>query len=135
MAQPPIAPHHYIPVEQDRNGSMQQIGQFTQGLKGSVTQATSISTAVTLNAPAGQVTLVSSTLAAETQQAIVVNDTLIGSNNQVLFQIVSYSGTQGAPMIWGPTSIVAGTSFTVTLYNASATHALNGIVVFNYWLY
>jgi len=96
--------------------------------KGTVTQGTNISTAVTLNKPAGVITTVSSTLAANTNASFTVNNSAVSADSVVLGNIVNYSGSQGAP--FARVQNVTQGSFAVSLRNADDVNALNGVVKF-----
>jgi len=149
MANPPVAPHHYLEVKMDRFGSTQTLGSVNiTGAPGTlnvgglvtlsnkvanVTQITSTSTAVTSNGNAGTITTFTQTLAAGATVSFVVNNSLCTATNFAQLQGVSYSGTTGSPTLY-VTSTSAG-SFTVQIVNQSASAALNGVIVFNYLLY
>lgn len=92
--------------------------------KGTVTQATSISTGVTLNALNGKVTTVASTLAADASASFVVtNSTVITASNIILG--VNYAGTTGK-VIAEVVAQEAG-AFTVRITNVG-TAVLNATV-------
>jgi hypothetical protein len=96
--------------------------------KGAVTQATSISTAVTLNKSAGIITAVSSTLGTNGNANFTVNNSSVMADSVVLCNIVNYSGSQGAP--FSRVQNVTQGSFGVSLRNVDDINALNGIVKF-----
>lgn len=100
-----------------------------QGAGGAVTQATSSSTAVTLNKLAGAITTVALTTAAGAEEVFTVNDTLIGANDTINFG-TSYAGA-GTPAITSK-KIVAGTSFDIVITNLAASAALNAAMVINF---
>jgi len=75
-----------------------QLG-YTTAAQGSVTQATSKSTAVTLNKSAGRISMNSASLAANTAVTFTLNNNLISSNDIVITNIsgaVTGSPTAGA---------------------------------------
>lgn len=97
--------------------------------KSNVTQATSITTGVTVNAHAGIITTVSSTLAAEATAEFTVTNSKVLAGSAVLVSIVDYSGTYGTngiPVV-SVDSIAAG-SFKIDLSNVHGTNALAGVV-------
>jgi hypothetical protein len=100
-------------------------GQIALG-KSSVTQLTSITTGVTLNASAGVITTVSSTLAADTSATFTITNSNVQASSLVLANVVNYSGTQGAPVL--RVQNVTGGAFSVVLRNVDDTDALNGIM-------
>lgn len=93
-----------------------------------VTQATSISTAVTLNGVNGIVTTVSTTAAALTASTFTVNNSKVLSTSIVKANIVDYSGTfvtNGLPSI--AVTTIANGSFKIVIMNNHATNAFSGI--------
>lgn len=109
--------------------SDEQIG-YTAAAQGTVTQATSKSTAVTLNKAAGAITMNGAALAANTAVSFTLNNSLISSND-VLVVNVSAGGTAGAYTTY-ISSMTAG-SAVVTLRNLTAG-SLSEAVVLNYAL-
>lgn len=95
--------------------------------KGTVTQATSISTAVTLNTPSGVITTVSSTVGAGGEASFTVNNNIVTTSSVILVS-AQYTGAGNA--IVTVDSIAAG-SFVVTIGNAG-TVALAGVVKVHY---
>lgn len=96
---------------------------------GNVSQATSITTAVTDNKVSGIITTVSSTLAANATATFTVNNSLVTASSRVYASVVSYSGTyatNGLPCV-NVGSIASG-SFAIQLFNAHGTNALSGTV-------
>ena len=94
--------------------------------KATVSQATAITSGVTLNSPAGFITAVTSTLATLGNAKFTVTNNCVNSSSIVLANIVNYSGNSGIPVI-SVNNINNGT-FVVSLNNAASTGALNGIV-------
>lgn len=94
--------------------------------KGSVTQATSITTAVTCNASAGYITTVSTTLAANGSATFKVNNTHVSTDSCVVANISNYAGTTGIPVI--TVDNVAAGEFSITVTNVNDTNALNGTI-------
>lgn len=107
--------------------SDEQIG-YTSAAQGAVTQATDKSTAVTLNKPAGRITMNGAALAGNTAVSFTLNNSLISSND-VLIVNVSAGGTAGAYTTY-ISSMTAG-SAVVTLRNLTGG-SLSEAVVLNY---
>jgi len=105
----------------------EQIGYAT-GAQGTVTQATSKSTGVTLNKSAGRVTLNNEALASNTAASFTLTNNLI-STNDVIITNVSGGGTAGAYTTY-VSSMTAG-SAVITLRNMSAG-SLSEAVIINY---
>jgi hypothetical protein len=66
---------------------------YTPGAGGTVTQATSKSTAVTLNKPSGRVTLNGAALAAGATASFTLNNTTIAEGDTVLLSLSGAMGT------------------------------------------
>lgn len=97
----------------------------------SVTQATSITTAVTLDALCGSVTTVSSTLAGAATTAFTVNNSLVKTTSKVFVSLV-YNGT-GIPVV--TVQSVANGNFVVEINNAAASTALNSTLTINFLIF
>lgn len=97
--------------------------------KSTVTQITNISTAVSVNASAGVITTVSSTLAANTNATFTVNNNKVDADSVVLANICNYSGT-GYPVLHVH-DIQAG-SFKIVLRNVSDAAAFNAVLKINF---
>jgi len=109
--------------------SSNQFG-YTAAAQGSVTQATSKSTAVTLNASAGQITMNNASLGATTNVTFTLNNSLI-SVNDILILNISGNATAGAYNCW--VSGLAVGSASITVRNISAS-PLSEAVTINYAL-
>ena len=107
----------------------EQLGYTTEG-QGTVTQATSKSTAVTLNKPAGQITMNNASLATATNVTFTFNNSFI-SVNDILILNVAAGATAGAYNCW-VSSLSVG-SATVTVRNISGG-SLSEAVVINFAL-
>jgi hypothetical protein len=107
--------------------SDEQLGYTAEG-QGAVTQATDKSTAVTLNKPAGRITMNGAALAGNTAVSFTLNNSLI-STNDVLIVNVSAGGTAGAYTTY-ISSMTSG-SAVVTLRNLTGS-SLAEAVVLNY---
>lgn len=103
----------------------EQLGYTTEG-QGTVTQATSKSTAVTLNKPAGQITMNNASLGATTNVTFTFNNNLI-SVNDILILNVAAGATAGAYNCW--VSSLAVGSATVTVRNISAAPLSEAVVI------
>lgn len=95
-----------------------------------VTQDTSITTAVTVNALNGVITTVSSTLGANTKTFFTVNNALVGTGSRILVSVQYDEAAAGVPVV-GVSDIAAG-SFKVVLTNVSPVPALNNVVKIHY---
>jgi hypothetical protein len=109
--------------------SGEQLG-YTTDAQGTVTQATSKSTGVTLNKPAGQITTNNAALASVTNVTFTLTNSFISAND-VLILNVGAGATAGAYNCW-VSSLSAG-SATITLRNISGG-SLSEAVVINFAL-
>ena len=98
---------------------------YGTGAGGTVTQATSKATAVTLNKPTGQITMNGAALAANTNVQFVVNNSLVSASDVVLLTINDANGPnyQVQAYVYG-----AGT-FTVNLRNITGGSLSNALVL------
>ena len=94
-----------------------------------VTQITSITTAVTVNALNGIVTTVSSILAANTKTFFTVNNLNVVAGSKILVSVEYDEAATGIPVV-GVSDIAAG-SFKVVLSNGGSA-ALNDVVKVHY---
>ena len=93
-----------------------------------VTQITSITTAVTVNAHNGTITTVSSTLAGAADTSFTVNNNKVTTASKILLTVDST--TAGMPIL--VTNTIANGSFVIKIINASATTALNSTLKISY---
>ena len=107
----------------------EQLG-YTTTAQGTVTQATSKSTAVTLNKPAGQITMNNAALNAATNVTFTLNNTYI-STNDILILNVAADATAGAYNCW--VSGLSAGSASITVRNISGG-SLSEAVVINFAL-
>ena len=119
--------------DQDINGANvvlvdEQLG-YTAAAQGTVTQATSKSTAVTLNKPAGQITMNDASLAATTNVTFTFNNSFISANDVIVLNV--NGGTTAAYNVY--TSVLGAGSASITLRNITAG-PLAEAVVLNYAL-
>ena len=93
-----------------------------------VTQITSITTAVTVNAHNGTITTVSSTLAGAANTSFTVNNNKVTTASKILLTV--NSTTAGMPIL--VTNTIANGSFVIKIINASAATALNSTLKISY---
>jgi len=105
--------------------SDEQLG-YTTAAQGSVTQATSKSTAVTLNKSAGRITMNNAALAASAAATFTLNNNLISTNDIVILNI-SGGATAAAYTVY-VTSMAAG-SADISLRNLSASSLSEAVIV------
>jgi len=103
---------------------------YTANAQGAVTQATSKSTAVTLNKSAGRITMNNAELAANTAVSFTLNNSLISANDIVILNISA--GATAAAYTTYVSSMTTG-SAVVTLRNLTGS-ALSEAVVINFAL-
>jgi hypothetical protein len=95
-----------------------------------VTQSTSITTAVTVDALNGVITTVSSTLAANAKTFFTVNNALVNTGSRILVSVEYDEAATGIPVV-GVSDITTG-SFKVVLSNGAGVAALNNVVKVHY---
>ena len=112
-----------------RTSSTSPLG-YTTGAGGVVTQATSITTGVTLNTPTGQITTVTNpSIAAAAEASFVVTNSAVAAIDVVVVSVQDQF-TDGQ-VIAAVTKVDAG-SFEVTLTNVSAAAVSAGTAVINF---
>ena len=121
-------------TDQDIIGSQyvlsgEQLG-YTTDAQGTVTQATSKSTGVTLNKSAGQITMNNASLASATNVTFTLTNSLISANDIVILN-VSGGATAGAYNCW--VSGLSAGAVSITLRNISGG-SLSEAVVINFAL-
>lgn len=102
---------------------------YVTGSGSSVTQATSASTGVTINAKCGKITTVALTTAAAAEEAFTVTNSKVSTTSVVAVTITGYAGA-GTPCAFVKT--VASGSFTLALTNLHASAALDAAVSVNF---
>jgi len=116
--------------DQDISGSdlLLSSGQlgYTTAAQGTVTQATSKSTAVTLNTSAGRITMNAAALAAATNVTFTLNNSYISANDIVILN-VSAGATSGAYNCW-VSGLGVGT-VTITVRNITAGSLSEAVVI------
>lgn len=104
-------------------------GTLTMSDGGTVTQATSITTGVTLNTNSGQITTVSSTLAAGSNATFVVTNSNCAAIDTPIVTLGVYAGA-GTPVVNCVRS--AAGSFSVLIQNIHASSALDDTLTINF---
>lgn len=111
------------------NANLDTEGDITLTDGGTVTQATSITTGVTLNTHSGQITTVSSTLAAAAEAEFVVTNSNVAATDTV---IVNLGSTSSAGTPYALCTRVAAGSFTILVGNKHASNALDNTLTINF---
>ena len=106
--------------------SDEQIG-YTAAAQGTVTQATSKSTGVTLNKPAGVITMNNASLATATNATFTLTNSFISANDVIVLTLASGQTTPGTYNVF-VNAVAAGTA-SITLRNISAGSLSEAIVV------
>lgn len=104
----------------------QELG-YSSAAQGTVTQATSKSTGVTLNKSSGQITMDAAALAATTNVTFTLTNTLLSLKDVVIVNVASANATAGAYNAW-ISSMLAG-SATITLRNITAGSLSEAVVI------
>ena len=118
----------YLDPEFSTCYATQEIGYATAA-QGAVTQATSKSTAVTLNKSNGQITMNNAALANGASVSFTLNNTLISARDLIIVNVAGGVATAGSYTAYVST-ITAG-SAVLSLYNISGG-SLSEAVVLNY---
>jgi len=116
-------------TDQDIIGSQyilsdEQLG-YTTNAQGSVTQATSKATAVTLNKSAGKITMDAASLGATTNVTFTLNNSLISPNDVLILNV--YGGTSGSYNAW-VSGLSAGAA-TITVRNITGGALAEAIAI------
>jgi len=106
--------------------SDEQIG-YTAAAQGTVTQATDKSTAVTLNKPAGRITMNNASLTTATNATFTLNNSFISANDTVILTISGGQTTPGSYNVFA-NALAAGT-VSITLRNISGGTLSEAIVI------
>jgi len=104
----------------------EQIG-YTAAAQGTVTQATDKSTAVTLNKPAGRITMNNASLTTATNATFTLNNSFISANDTVILTISGGQTTAGSYNVFA-NSLGAGT-VSITLRNISGGTLSEAVVI------
>ena len=118
----------YLDPEFSTCYATQEIG-YSAAAQGTVTQATSKSTAVTLNKSMGRITMNNASLATSTNATFTLNNSLIGANDTVILTISGGQATAGSYNVFANALDVGIVS--ITLRNISGG-TLSEAVVINY---
>ena len=102
---------------------------YSTAAQGTVTQATSKSTGVTLNKSAGQITMNNAALAGATAVSFTLTNSFISSNDIIILNVGS--GATAAAYTAYVSSLGAG-SAVLTLRNMTAATSLSEAVVLNF---
>ena len=104
----------------------EQIG-YTAAAQGTVTQATSKSTAVTLNKPAGRITMDAASLATATNATFTLNNSFISANDTVVLTISGGQATAGSYNVFA-NNLGTGT-VSISLRNISGGTLSEAVVI------
>ena len=105
-------------------------GELFLGSWGTVTQITSITTAVTLNTKRGAITTFDPALAAAAEQEFTVNNTTVQPQSVVI--VSGASGPADAEHVMAFVSSVSAGAFTIVISNLATTNQADGAMVINF---
>jgi len=105
---------------------------YTAAAQGTVTQATSKSTGVTLNKSAGQITMNNAALAAGAAVSFVLTNSTISANDTIIVNVASNTTGSLAGAYTTYVSYLAAGSALITLRNLTAATSYSEAVVINY---
>jgi predicted ThiF/HesA family dinucleotide-utilizing enzyme len=100
---------------------------YSAAAQGTVTQATSKSTAVTLDKSAGRITMNNASLATATNATFTLNNSTISANDAVILTISGGQTTPGSYNVFA-NSLTAG-SVSITLRNISGGSLSEAVVI------
>jgi hypothetical protein len=106
--------------------SDEQFG-YTAAAQGTVTQATDKSTAVTLNKPAGRITMNNASLTTATNATFTLNNSFISANDTVILTISGGQATAGSYNVFA-NGLAAG-SVSISLRNISGGTLSEAVVI------
>jgi hypothetical protein len=106
--------------------SDEQIG-YTAAAQGTVTQLTNKSTAVTLNKPAGRITMDATSLATATNATFTLNNSFISANDTVVLTISGGQATPGSYNVFA--NALAAGSVSISLRNISGGPLAEAVVI------
>jgi len=109
----------------------QEIGYAT-GAQGTVTQATSKSTGVTLNKSAGRITMDAAALAGATAVSFILTNSVISINDTIIVNISSNTTGSTAGAYTTYVSYLAAGSALITLRNLTAATSYSEAVIINF---
>lgn len=116
----------------DRVGTDPIPDAYYGGPLATVTQITSITTSVSINARRGQITTVSQTIAAGAEASFTVSNSYVHAADVVVVNLKSTSSTGGPFLCY--VSAVADGSFVISITNPSAATAGNNTLVISFVL-
>ena len=105
-------------------------GELMLGSWGTVTQATSITTGVTLNTKRGAITTFDPALAAAAEVEFVVTNSTVRAQSVVIVSVAS--GPSDDEHVMAFVSAVAAGSFSIVLSNLAAANQADGAMVINF---
>ena len=106
--------------------SDEQFG-YTAAAQGTVTQATSKSTAVTLNKSAGRITMNNASLATATNATFTLNNSLLSANDTVILTISGGQATPGSYNVFA--NALATGSVSISLRNISGGSLSEAVII------
>jgi len=104
----------------------EEIG-YSAGAQGTVTQATSKSTAVTLDKSAGRITMNNASLATGTNATFVLNNSTISANDAVILTISGGQATAGSYNVFA--NALSTGQVSITLRNISGGSLSEAVVI------
>lgn len=104
----------------------QELG-YSAAAQGTVTQATSKSTAVTLNTSAGRITMNNASLATATNATFVLNNSTISANDAVILTISGGQATAGSYNVFA--NALSTGQVSITLRNISGGSLSEAVVI------
>ena len=121
----------YLDPEFSTCYATEEIG-YALGAQGSVTQATSKSTGVTLNKSAGRITMNNAALAAGTAVSFILTNSLISINDTIVVCVSSNTTGSADGAYTTYVSYLAAGSALITLRNLTASTSYSEAVIINY---
>jgi hypothetical protein len=100
---------------------------YGTGSGGTVTQATSKATTVTLNKPTGQITMNNAALAAGADVSFIFNNTLIGASDNVILTFANNAAGTSFYNVW--ISYLVSSRVDITLKNISASSRGEALII------
>jgi len=116
----------YLDPEFSTVYATEEIG-YAASAQGTVTQATSKSTAVTLNTSMGRITMNNASLATATNATFTLNNALISANDTVILTISGGQATPGSYNVFA-NALTTG-SVSITLRNISGGTLSEAVVI------
>jgi hypothetical protein len=116
----------YLDPEFSTMYATEELG-YAASAQGTVTQATSKSTAVTLNTSMGRITMNNASLATATNATFTLNNSIISANDTVILTISGGQATAGSYNVFA-NSLATG-SVSITLRNISGGSLSEAIVI------